>query len=63
LRRHMRDMFPTKAVFDTAVLQLAAAGRVDLHRHTFPANLDEQERTALVTDGEGDFYMGIVLRT
>ncbi len=62
LRRHLHDALPAKETFDAAVLRLAKAGRVDLHFHSFPASLDEQEKAGLVTDGKGTYYMGIVLR-
>jgi hypothetical protein len=63
LRKHLHDALPTKEAFDAAVLRLAEAGRVDLHFHSFPASLAEPEKAALVTDGKGNFYMGIVLRS
>lgn len=48
--------------FDKLVLELARLGRVTLHRHDFPSNLAPAERDALVTDGHGNFYIGICLR-
>lgn len=48
--------------FDESVLELARLGRVTLHRHDFPSNLAPAERDALVTDGHGNFYIGICLR-
>ena len=51
-----------KEVFDEAVLQLAREGRLTLHRHDFAGNLAASERDALVTDGRGNFYIGVGLR-
>jgi hypothetical protein len=51
-----------KEEFDRAVLKLAETGRIDLHRHTFPASLDDSERAALVKDERDNYFIGIVLR-
>ncbi len=51
-----------KEAFDEAVLQLGRDGRLTLHRHDFPGNLGVSERDALVTDGRGNFYIGVGLR-
>ncbi len=52
-----------KAVFDAAVLQLSRQGKVALHWHDFPASLTAEERDELVTDGAGNYYIGVALRT
>jgi hypothetical protein len=62
LRIFLRETFTNKQVFDCAVMQLASQGQVDLHRHTFPASLDELEKAALVTDERGNYFIGVVLR-
>jgi hypothetical protein len=62
LRNYLRDAFAEKEEFDRAVLKLAETGRIDLHRHTFPASLDDSERAALVKDERGNYFIGIVLR-
>ncbi len=59
LRRHAG--LP-KAAFDEAVLQLSRQGRVSLHRHDYPASLSPEERDELVTDGLGNYYVGVALR-
>jgi hypothetical protein len=52
----------TKGDFDRAVLELAAAGRISLHRHDYVASLTDDERNDLVTDGLGTYYVGLALR-
>lgn len=51
-----------KATFDSAVLGLAAQGKLSLHHHDFAASLSQQERDELVTDGFGTYYIGMALR-
>jgi hypothetical protein len=51
-----------KASFDRTVLNLAEKYRVALQRHNFPANLSEYERSELVSDELGNYYVGIALR-
>lgn len=52
-----------KAAFDAAVLQLSRQGKLALHWHDFPASLTAEERDELVTDGAGNYYIGVALRT
>jgi hypothetical protein len=52
----------SKADFDTAILELAKREKIFLHKHVYPAQLNTNERKQMVTDGEGNYYMGIVLR-
>ncbi|MGO9601029.1 MAG: hypothetical protein ACLP7Q_23860 [Isosphaeraceae bacterium] len=63
LRRAMDFQNIEKSAFDRAVLHLADAGKVALHRHDYPAGLSEQDRAELVTDGTGDYFVGIALRS
>jgi len=51
-----------KVSFDRTVLSLADKYRVSLHRHNFPASLSERERSELVSDELGNYYVGITLR-
>jgi hypothetical protein len=51
-----------KASFDRTVLHLAQNYRVALQRHNFPASLSEEERSELVADELGNYYVGITLR-
>jgi hypothetical protein len=62
LRRSMDFHSVEKTTFDQAVLHLADQGKVALHRHDFPAGLSAEDRAELVTDGTGDFYVGIAMR-
>lgn len=51
-----------KHVFDQMVLELARSGIVALHRHDFPSSLSEEKRDELVTDGKGNYFVGIALK-
>jgi hypothetical protein len=59
LRRSLAAEFADKAAFDRAVLQLAASGRVALHRHDFPSSLSQEDRDL---DERGNYYISIALR-
>lgn len=48
--------------FDAAIMQLANDGRVWLHRHVHPYRLKETDKKELVTDGAGNYYVGLVIR-
>lgn len=49
------------AAFDSALLGLARAGRVQLRSHALPAELTEEEKPLLVPDGRGSFYVEVGL--
>jgi len=51
-----------KAEFDEAVLSLYKDRRVYLDRHDHPMRLSDAERQYLVSDGAGNYYVGITLR-
>ena len=51
-----------KPEFDLAVLDLARQGRLMLHRHDHASHLAAHERDELVTDGAGNYYVGLALR-
>lgn len=51
-----------KKQFDELALQLSRAGRIVLHRHDFAGSLSVAERDELVTDGAGDYFVGMALR-
>ena len=53
----------SKKQFDELALQLSRAGRLVLHRHDFASSLSVVERDELVTDGEGQYFVGMALRT
>jgi hypothetical protein len=52
----------SKQAFDQAFLNLESRGEIFLHRHVYPAQMTEDELEQMVTDGRGNYYMGIVLR-
>ncbi len=52
-----------KATFDATALQLSREGSVTLHRHDHPASLTEAERTELVSDDRGSFFIGVAPRS
>ena len=58
LRELRRALGMAKRDFDRAMLDLAAAGRVYLHRHTAAGGLSEEQRSWLVDDGKGGMYVG-----
>jgi hypothetical protein len=51
-----------KIAFDQAVLSLYKERRVYLDRHDHPMRLTDAERRDLVSDGDGNYYVGITLR-
>jgi hypothetical protein len=59
VRRTVAD----KADFDRAVLHLAGEGRVDLHEHDHPQSLTALDRSELVTDGRGSWFVGLAIRS
>lgn len=62
LRQALSAEIPGKADFDQAVLHLAEQGRVALHRHDYAAALNQAERDALVSDQQGNHFIGIAVR-
>lgn len=51
-----------KQQFDAAAMSLFAGRRVFLHDHTAPHTLTAVEKEDLVTDGKGNYYVGIARR-
>ncbi len=51
-----------KQVFDQAILNLAGQEKIFLHRHVHPGRMNQEELSQMVTDGQGNYYMGVVLR-
>ena len=49
----------SKEQFDAVALDLMRDGLVSLHYHDHPASLPEAERSQLVQDGRGNYYIGI----
>jgi hypothetical protein len=59
LRLNMPQEYGRHETFDGAVIRLAEAGRVVLHRHDHPAMLTDAERDELVRDQAGTYYTSI----
>ena len=49
-------------VFDSTVLDLAKHQKIFLHKHIHPYRLTDKDKEELVTDGKGNYYVGLVLR-
>ncbi len=62
LRAALTQQFRDKDSFDSAVLELAKQGRVQLQSHAWPGRLSDQEKDALVPNGRGGFFDAIGLR-
>lgn len=62
IRKLRNAMALSKQGFDQAILGLAKQGKIFLHRHVYPSEMTEAEREQTVADGQGNYYVGIVLR-
>jgi len=58
LRQKLAPEAP-KEEFDNAILDLYKNGKIYLDRHDYPAMLTEAEKAGMVTDGQGNHYVGI----
>lgn len=63
LREAVKTQIPEKEAFDRMILDLAAQEKLAVHYHDFPASLSPGELDELVTDGRGNFYIGVALRS
>jgi hypothetical protein len=61
LRHALRPEIDDKGVFDRTVMRLAERGRVAVHRHDYAGSLDQEELAALVSDGRGNYFIGVTL--
>jgi hypothetical protein len=61
LRHALRPEIDDKGVFDRTVMRLAEQGRVAVHRHDHAGGLDQEELAALVSDGRGNYFIGVTL--
>ncbi|MBO0724454.1 MAG: hypothetical protein J2P52_02550 [Blastocatellia bacterium] len=61
LRHALRPEIDDKDVFDRTILQLAELGRVAVHRHDYAGSLNQEELAALVSDGRGNYFVGVTL--
>lgn len=62
LRRALDFQHHSKSEFDQAVWNLVRQGKVDVHRHDFPAGLSQDEREAMLADDQGYLYNGVSRR-
>jgi hypothetical protein len=63
LRAALKGDIRDKESFDRAVIELAEQNRAALHYHDFPASLSREKLDELVTDGRGNYFIGIALRS
>ncbi|MGH9936994.1 MAG: hypothetical protein ACREAM_12155, partial [Blastocatellia bacterium] len=63
LRQALRSEIADKDIFDRTIMRLAEQGRVAVHRHDYVGSLSQEERDALVSDGRGNYFIGVTLRT
>jgi hypothetical protein len=61
LRHALRPEIADKDIFDRMILDLAEQGRVAAHRHDYASSLNEEELAALVSDGRGNYFIGVTL--
>ena len=61
LRELRSRMGLAKEPFDEAVLAMADVGRIELHPHTLPGSLSEEDRSYLVDDRRGGLFVGAAL--
>jgi len=62
LRRALREVFPEKDSFDRAILHLAELEKVQLQSHSLAAELTEAEKTAMIDNGRGSYFMAVGIR-
>jgi len=51
-----------KSTFDCAVMILAKQGKVFLNKHAHPAQMTDSEKEAMIADGQGNYFVVVVLR-
>jgi hypothetical protein len=62
LRKALLDTFPNKKSFDQAILHLAKLGKVQLQSHSFPGELTEEKRLAMIDNTRGSYFMAVGIR-
>jgi hypothetical protein len=62
LRQALRSEISDKDVFDRTVMRLAEQGRVAAHRHDYASGLSQEDLAALVSDGQGNYFIAVTLR-
>jgi hypothetical protein len=62
LRQSLRSEISDKDVFDRTIMRLAEQGRVAAHRHDYAGGLSQEDLAALVSDGQGNYFIAVTLR-
>ena len=62
LRQALRSEISDKDVFDRTIMRLAEQGRVAAHRHDYAGGLSQEDLAALVSDGQGNYFIAVTLR-
>ena len=62
LRQALRSEISDKDVFDRTIMHLAEQGRVAAHRHDYAGGLSQEDLAALVSDGQGNYFIAVTLR-
>ena len=62
LRQALRSDISDKDVFDRTIIRLAEQGRVAAHRHDYAGVLSKEDLAALVSDGQGNYFIAVTLR-
>jgi hypothetical protein len=62
LRQSLRPEISDKDVFDRTIMRLAEQGRVAAHRHDYAGGLSREDLAALVSDGQGNYFIAVTLR-
>jgi hypothetical protein len=62
LRQALRSEISDKDVFDRMIMRLAEHGRVAAHRHDYAGGLSQEDLAALVSDGQGNYFIAVTLR-
>jgi hypothetical protein len=62
LRQVLRSEISDKDVFDRTIMRLAEQGRVAAHRHDYAGGLSQEDLAALVSDGQGNYFIAVTLR-
>jgi hypothetical protein len=62
LRQALRSEVSDKDVFDRTIMRLAEQGRIAAHRHDYAGGLSQEDLAALVSDGQGNYFIAVTLR-
>jgi hypothetical protein len=57
-----KKMNLSKDVFDRELLTLATTGKIFFNRHAHPIQMNDKEKSEMIPDGEGNYYVVAVIR-